>query len=321
MAVAAWNDGWPRRLGGGLILLLGFVAPVAAQAPAVAAAVPPTAAPSAAVSAETAADGQRAYDAGDFTRAHTIWSSLAAQGDNAAAMGLAALLDQGEGVARDQVAALHWYTVAAEHGLPQAEFDAGIMLDSGRGAARDVAQAAIWYARAASHGQRRAQYNLGQLYAGGEGVPRNPDVARAWYRLAATNGVSAAAGKLASPRVAPLLPPHLTAAPELSGVMLQAPAREQEVAALPPNGNVEFVWAAPPQPVPVTFFIEVEALTGHGTRPAASRYVAETAVALDLGVTGGDYVWRIYVVDQRRQRYSIGDWQRFSIKAPQNPAG
>lgn len=314
MAVAAWNNGWPRRLGG-LILLLGFTAPAAA--PALAA--PPTASPAAAASAETAAAGQRAYDAGDFTQAHAIWSSLAAQGDDAAAMGLAALLDQGEGVARDQAAALHWYTVAAGHGLPQAEFDVGIMLDSGRGAARDVAQAAVWYARAASHGQRRAQYNLGQLYAGGEGVPRNPEVARAWYRLAATNGVSAAAGKLASPRTPP--PPHLTAAPELSGVALQAPSREQEVLALPPSGTVEFVWAAPPQPVPVAFFIEVEALTGHGTRPAASRYVAETAVALDLGVTGGDYVWRIYVVDQRRQRYSIGDWQRFSIKPPQNPAG
>ncbi len=312
MAIAGRHDALLPGLCGGLLLLLGSIAPAIAQAPSAAAS-------SAAVSTETAADGQRAYDAGDFTRAHAIWSSLAAQGDNGAAMGLAALLDQGEGVARDQAAALHWYTVAAEHGVPQAEFDVGIMLDSGRGAARDVAAAAVWYARAATHGQRRAQYNLGQLYADGEGVPRNPEVARAWYHLAATNGVSAAAGKLAQSRDAPL--PHLTAAPELTSVTLQAPSREQEVTALPPSGDVEFVWAAPPQPVPVSFFIEVNALTGHGTRPAASRYVAETAVAIDLGPAPGDFVWRIYVVDQRRQRYAIGDWQRFSVKAPQNPAG
>ncbi len=313
MAIAGWHDALLPGLCGSLLLLLGSTASLTAQ-------TSPTAASSAAVSTETAADGQRAYDAGDFTRAHAIWSSLATQGDNVAAMGLAALLDQGQGVARDQAAALHWYTVAAEHGLPQAEFDVGIMLDSGRGTVRDVAAAAVWYARAATHGQRRAQYNLGQLYAGGEGVPRNPEVARAWYHLAATNGVSAAAGKLAQSHDAPL-PSHLTAAPELNSVILQAPSREQEVAAPPPNSNVEFVWAAPPQPVPVIFFIEVNALTGHGTRPAASRYVAETAVAIDLGPAPGDFVWRIYVVDQRRQRYAIGDWQRFSVKAPQNPAG
>lgn len=80
---------------------------------------------------------------------------------------------------------------------------------------------------------------------------------------------------------------------------------------------MEFVWAAPQQSVPVTFFVEVNALTGQGPHRAASRYVAETAVALDLGAAPGEFVWRVYVVDPKRQRYAISDWQHFSLTALQ----
>ena len=287
--------------GCGLLLLLGAISTAAADTPP---AVPSE------VPANTA-DGQRAYNAGDLARAYAIWGNLAAHGDDQAALNLAAMLDQGNGVARDPVAALRWYTAAAEHGSPEAEFDVGIMLDSGRGTDRDVASAAIWYARAATHRHRRAEYNLGQLYAVGEGVPRNPDAAHAWYKLAAANGILAATSKL--PAAGKPLPPG---APELAKVVPQYPARDAKVAALPPTGEVEFVWAAPPQPGPVTFFVEVDETTGGQLHPVASRYVTETAVALDLGTAAGGFVWRVYVVDQRHQRYAIGDWQPFSIVPP-----
>ena len=305
MAVAARRRPTVFTRGCVLVLLLASMSAAAAETPpAVAtgvAANPPA--------------GQRAYDAGETARAYAIWSNLAAHGDDQAAMNLAAMLDQGNGVARDPVAALHWYTVAAEHGSPEAEFDVGIMLDSGRGTDRDVASAAVWYARAATHRHRRAEYNLGQLYAVGEGVPRNPDVARAWYKLAAANGILAATSKL--PAAGKQLPPG---APELAKAAPQYPVRDAKVAALPPTGEVEFVWAAPPQPGPVMFYLEVDETTGGQPHLVASRYVAETAVALDLGTAAGGFVWRVYVVDQRHQRYAIGDWQPFSIVAPA-PAG
>ena len=265
--------------------------------------------------AVTAIDGQRAFEAGDFVRARAIWEALAPAGDDVAALGLAAMLDQGAGTPPDQAGALRWYRVAAGHGVPEAEFDVAVMLDSGRGIKRDVAEAAIWYARAAARGQRRAQYNLGQLYAGGEGVPRNPDVARAWYEAAASNGVSAAATKLFPP------PKAMVAAPkgpvQLSPVVPQVPADGQSE---PSGGSLEFVWAAPPQPVPVTFFVEVAAVTEDGPRPAAARYVAESATTIDVGGTPGAYAWRVYVVDQRRQHYAVGEWRRFSVEAAR-PAG
>lgn len=303
---------------GGLVLLAGFAAgvlPALAQAP-----LPHIVVQGAPVAVGTADDAQRAFDARDFPKARAIWQVLAQQGDDRAAILLAGLLDQGvDGMARDPVAALRWYGVAAERGAPAAEFDVGIMLDSGRGTGRDVAKAATWYARAAARGYRRAQYNLGQLYAAGEGVPLNPAASRAWYDLAARNGVTAAVAKL-MPAVS--LPstgrpvPQLAPDPDLHQAVMQAPFSNQTVKSRS-AGGVEFVWLAPAQSAPVIFFVEVAAVEGRSTRPAASRYVAETATVLDVGATPGDYIWRVYVVDQRRQRYVAAEWQRFSIAAPE----
>ena len=307
---------WVRPWAGKLALLAGLAAamPARAQGP------PPPAVAAKTVPVGTVADGQRAFDAGDFSKAHDIWIALAMQGEDAAAVALGGMLDQGIGIGRDSAAALGWYGVAAAHGVPIAEFDVGVMLDSGRGASRDVAQAATWYARAAAHGNRRAQYNLGQLYAAGEGVPLNPAVSRAWYSLAARNGIAAATTKLAP--VAPLpttAPPprQLAPAPDLHQAAMQAPFADQAISARSAAAGVEFVWLAPAQPVPAIFFVEVAAVGAQGTRPAASRYVAQTAAVFDLGV--GDYIWRVYVVDQRRQRYAASDWQRFSVMAPTAP--
>ena len=271
----------------------------------------PPAATATATATDAMAAGQRAFDAKDYSKAYDLWLGLADKGDDAAAVLVAGMLDQGIGVPRDSAAALRMYRVAAGHGVDTAELDTGILLDSGRGAPRDVAEAATWYARAATHGNRRAQYNLGQLYAAGEGVPLNPAAARVWYNLAARNGIAAAAAKLA-PAAAPS---PLTLAPELHPAVPRAPAAKEVVTATS-AGGVEFVWLAPAQPVPVMFYVEVAAVDGRSTRPVASGYVAETAVALDLGSTAKEYIWRVYVVDQRRQRYVAGGWQRFSVTVP-----
>lgn len=127
---------------------------------------------------ETNPAGQRAFASGDLFHTYAIWAGLAKRGDPAAALNLAAMLDQGTGIPRDPVAASRWYRVAAELGSPEAQLDVGVMFDSGRGVERDVAKAAVRYGRAAAHGQRRAQYNLGQLYDTGKGVPRNREAAR-----------------------------------------------------------------------------------------------------------------------------------------------
>lgn len=314
---------------GRLALLAGLA--IGAAMPAVAQASPPGTAPTVS-DTRTAADrsaapdemtaGQLAFDSKDYDKAYGIWIKLAERGYDPAAMMVAGMLDQGVGIRRDSAAALRWYVTTAEHGVPTAELNAGILLDSGRGAPRDAAKAATWYARAATHGNRRAQYNLGQLYAAGEGVPLNPAAAQAWFGLAAHNGVQAATAKLAAGLSAGP-PTQLAPASDLRQVVMQAPLPDKPGTATP-AGDVEFVWLAPAQPVPVIFYVEVAAVDGQSTHPATSRYVAETAVSLDLGKTSAvatskEYIWRVYVVDQRRQRYVTAGWKRFSVAESLTP--
>ena len=52
------------------------------------------------------------------------------------------------------------------------------------------------YTLAAEQGNANAQYNLGVMYAEGRGVPKNEQVAAAWYRKAAEQGHASAQQKL-----------------------------------------------------------------------------------------------------------------------------
>jgi Sel1 repeat len=258
--------------------------------------------------------GQSAYAAGRFIDALRIWRPRAEQGDARAAFGLGLLYDLGEGVGQDAAAAYTWYRRAAEAGYVLAEFNIAVMFDSGTGTERNPTEAALWYARAAAHGYARAEYDLAQLYQAGEGVPRNLDMAASWYAGAARHGLSAAALKLASLREERRQPISPAAAnPTLAPVV---PAGPLVASALGTGENVqiELSWAAPAQPVPVDFFVQVLALDTRGTHHVFTSFSKQSAVLLSLPRAPADYVWRVYTVAASIPDYVPSVWSYFSTR-------
>ena len=96
--------------------------------------------------------------------------------------------------------AVGWFTMAAEAGLPQAQFNLGTYLDKGEGvAAPDYPAAADWFRRAADAGDAgvgevasrfsgMAASNLSGMYSMGRGVTRSKRQAMRWTRKAAEYG-------------------------------------------------------------------------------------------------------------------------------------
>ncbi|HEY2067922.1 MAG TPA: tetratricopeptide repeat protein [Rhizomicrobium sp.] len=101
---------------------------------------------------------------------------------------LGRMLLSGEGVTRDQRAALAWFLQAAETGSAEAHNMAGRCLENGWGTAPDATRAAAHYRIAADAGDSWAQYNLGHFYLDGVGVARDPDAAFDWYSRASAQG-------------------------------------------------------------------------------------------------------------------------------------
>jgi hypothetical protein len=259
--------------------------------------------------------GQSAYAAGRFIDALRIWRPRAEQGDARAAFGLGLLYDLGEGVQQDAAGALNWYRRAAEAGYVPAEFNVAVMFDSGTGTERNRTEAALWYARAAAHGYARAEYNLAQLYQAGEGAPRNLEMAANWYAAAAAHGLSAAARQMESLREStelasarpyganPTLAPAVPAGPLVPAVSETGDRLE-----------VELSWAAPAEPVPVKFFVQVLSLDTTGAKSAFTGFVKQSAVLVSLPRAPAAYVWRIYTVAASIPDYAPSAWSTFSTR-------
>jgi TPR repeat protein len=293
--------------GAALIALLGLLT----FAPACAYAV----SPDARQASDSSDPGQSAYAAGRFIDALRIWRPRAEQGDARAAFGMGLLYDLGEGVGQDAAAAYSWYRRAAEAGYVLAEFNLAVMCDSGTGTARNPTEAALWYARAAAHGYARAEYDLAQLYQAGEGVPRNLDMAARWYAVAAGHGLSAAALKLASLREEKR---QATVSPVAANLTL-APAVPTglPVALVPGTGEsvqIELSWAAPSQPVPVEFFVQVLALDTSGAYRIFTSFSKLSAVLVSLPRVPASYAWRIYTVAASVPDYTPSAWGYFSTR-------
>ena len=256
--------------------------------------------------------GQSAYAAGRFIDALRIWRPRAERGDARAAFGLGLLYDLGEGVGQDAEAAYTWYRRAAEAGYVLAEFNVAIMFDSGTGTTRNPTEAALWYARAAAHGYARAEYNLAQLYQAGEGVPRNLDMATSWYAASEAHGLSAAARKLASlreeRRQATVSP--VAAKPTLAPAVPTEPG----VVGTGESVQVELSWAAPAQPVPVDYFVQVLALDTAGAHRVFTSSSKRSAVLASLPRVPADYAWRIYTVAVSVPDYVPSAWSYFSTR-------
>ena len=66
------------------------------------------------------------------------------------------LYANGDGVAKDDAAAVKWYRKAAEQGSSQGQLNLGVMFVSGRGVGRDLIEAYKYWSLAAAQGEKDA---------------------------------------------------------------------------------------------------------------------------------------------------------------------
>ena len=105
---------------------------------------------------------------------------------------LGVMYDNGQGVAKDERAAVMWYRMAAEQGHALAQCSLGSMYVKGKGVAEDESEAAKWFRMAAEQGDAFAQLLLGLMYAEGRGVTKDEYETVKWFRRAAAQGFPAA---------------------------------------------------------------------------------------------------------------------------------
>lgn len=114
-------------------------------------------------------------------KAASLMSKAAEKRYPAALFALSEMCERGEGVARDVKSADRWLVLAAEHGVPEAQFKlAKFYLTGAFGHAfpQDYRVAIEWFKRAGAHGVAEAQYEVGLRYERNEGVDE-PDKMRA----------------------------------------------------------------------------------------------------------------------------------------------
>lgn len=84
--------------------------------------------------------------------------------------------------------AVNWYRLAADAGVPSAQFKLANAYFAGVGIARDPAQALFWYGRAARQGLPEAEHALGIMTMGGVAGPADPVEGYKWLILADRGG-------------------------------------------------------------------------------------------------------------------------------------
>ncbi len=132
-------------------------------------------------------DAQTAFERGDYQKALSIWTLLAAK-EPEAGYRIGFAYEGGSGVELDYGKAAEWYRRAAEQGYAPAEARLGSFYHFGLAGEQDDSLAAQWQKKAAAQGFTEAQYNLGVYYEQGAGLSRDPSQAADWYKMAAQHG-------------------------------------------------------------------------------------------------------------------------------------
>lgn len=91
----------------------------------------------------------------------------------------------GQEVSPEQVES---YTLKAQEGDVDAQYNLGIMYYHGEGVEKNLAEALVWFHKAAEQDDPDAQYNLGFMYGRGEGVPKDQKQSMQWFMKAAEQG-------------------------------------------------------------------------------------------------------------------------------------
>lgn len=118
-----------------------------------------------------------------------LWVQSAAEyGVPAAQLRLGRMLLEGNGIERDERAALGWFLRAADRGDAEAMNMVGRCYENGWGVPVDLAQAAHAYRRSGEAGHDWGEYNFGNMLFDGRGVPQDLGQALQWYLRASHKG-------------------------------------------------------------------------------------------------------------------------------------
>ena len=127
------------------------------------------------------------------------WYRMAANGGNASGqVNLGDAYYTGEGVTKDYNEAFKWFMQAAQQGNSTGQSWLAIMYRYGFGVTKDETEAVKWYRKAADQGSDFGQYYLAEMYENGYGVEKNMTEARRWYQKSADQGYQKAKDKLVS---------------------------------------------------------------------------------------------------------------------------
>lgn len=126
----------------------------------------------------------------DHTEAVRWYRMAASQGFEAAQNNLAAMYEQGLGIARSDVLAVQWYRLAARQGNAKAQHSIGQMYLEGRGVAQDIQLASKWIEKSAENGHVSAINKIASMYWEGKGVIKDDIRAYTWWKLGAMHGES-----------------------------------------------------------------------------------------------------------------------------------
>jgi clan AA aspartic protease (TIGR02281 family) len=144
------------------------------------------------------------------TRAATLCSAMASQGDAIAQRILGYLYDVGQSVPQNDAQAARWYMRASNQGDSGAQCNLAGLYSDGRGVEQDYAKAAFWARKGvAGINGIGCAYVLGTLYRDGTGVEQDYAKARSWFEraAAATAAPFAAYARLAKAELAKLSEP------------------------------------------------------------------------------------------------------------------
>ena len=126
------------------------------------------------------------------------------------------------------------------------------------------------------------------------------------YAAAAGHGLSAAALKLASLREERRQATVSTAA--ANPTLAPAVPTDASASGTGKSVQIELSWAAPAQPVPVEFFVQVLALDTGGAHRVFTSFSKQSAVLVSLPRVPAVYAWRVYTVAASVPDYAPSAW-------------
>jgi TPR repeat protein len=122
-------------------------------------------------------------------RAFDLFTLAANRGHADAQFQLGRIREKGLGVGKNQAEAFHWFQLAADQGHAEAQAGLGVFYMKAQGAPRDDTKALEWLRKGAAGGSSSAMYYLGVFYEEGRaGLPKSRTEARAWYKKSADLG-------------------------------------------------------------------------------------------------------------------------------------